>query len=357
MGTRNESSVGPTVVFADRALTNNVGGNSTYVHALYEGLRAADLAYEPAGLGMSTGIRAAIEEASMVRRSSTADVFHYPTDTGGVMRATGRRPIVSTIHGVASRHIPAVRSPMAERIWRSRVKRTAQVSERVITVSQTSATDIEAVFGIDPSRIHVIPHGIDHRRFRPDVDTSVLRGLFPNLPDSYYLYLGNLDPRKNVISLVQAARNKQVVDLGVQVVIAGRAAWGVEDLVAAIDETPNVLWLRQVPDEAVAPLMANARAFVFPSRYEGFGFPVLEAAACGTVVATTRKGALSDIADGLSIDLGEPTPDNIADCVVHIERLQGAERQAMISAAIERAERFTWSRSIEMHREVFEAVT
>jgi glycosyltransferase involved in cell wall biosynthesis len=348
--------MGPRVVFADRALTHNVGGNSTYIRALYEGLREDGFRYEPAGLGAATGLRAAIEEASMVTRSSTADVFHYPTDTGGVMRATGHRPVVSTIHGVASRHIPAVRSLAAERIWRSRVMRTARISERVITVSRTSATDIEAVFGIEPSRIHVIPHGIDHRRFRPDVDTSVLSDLFPDLPDSYYLYLGNLDPRKNVTSLVQAVNCKRIADLGVHLVIAGREAWGVEDLVALIDETPNVLWLRQVPDEAVAPLMAKSRAFIFPSRYEGFGFPVLEAAACGTVVATTRKGALSDIADGLSLDLGEPTPDNIADCVLHIEQLQDSERRALTSAAIEQAKQFTWSRSIEMHREVFEAV-
>jgi glycosyltransferase involved in cell wall biosynthesis len=342
------------VAFSDRTMHRNVGGNSTYVRALHSRLPAQGVVYEPCsflprvqhplveafGEGVVLPLRA---------RRNRSDVVHFPTDTGGLplLHAAGK-PVVATVHGLASAHVPSVRTTRAEAMWRSRVRMTVSVAREVITVSTTSADDLMTHLGVSAQRIHVIHHGIDHDRFNV---TGRRRAHFPSLPQRYLLYLGNLDPRKNVGSLLRAFDTRLARRHDIALVVAGRHAWGCHEVVREMQERADVLYLGPVPDSEVAPLMRGAMGFVFPSLYEGFGFPVLEALACGVPVAATARGSLGEVAGDVVVRIDDPTPSGIRTALE--ELLSNGSADGRAEAGVAHASKFTWARSAAAHAEVF----
>jgi glycosyltransferase involved in cell wall biosynthesis len=345
------------VAVSGRALFRNVGGNSTYVRALRHHLPDFGVRYQPVAWGVHRSNPAldAINEGLLVpaaARRSSARAVHYPTDTGGL--AVSRRvspPAVATVHGVASAHNAGVRSPHAESLWRKRVGWTLACAERIITVSDSSAADLTAVFGVPPASIEVVPHGIDLDRFTPAGPEAVRPS-----GRRYVLYLGNLDPRKNVAALLAAADDEFCEQHDIDLVIAGRHAWGCEDVIAEALKRRHAHYLGPVPDESVAPLMRGAAVFVFPSLYEGFGFPVLEAMACGAPVVTTRRGALREVAGDAVHEVVDPSPRGVRAALFTALREDEAARRDRIASGLRHVSTFTWRRSAERHAEIFEAV-
>lgn len=355
-----------TVATSDRVFSRNVGGNSTYARSIYAHLPAHGvdhrLLHPPVAPSSrrARGLLYAGWEAALplqACRAGGVDLLHYTNDTGAMTRSASV-PTVASIHGIASRHIDGVRGPLQERIWRARVQWTAATAAAVITPSRSSADDIQAIFGVDHDRIHVIAHGVDHTRFRPDAavrtdGVAALAGL--RLPERYVLFLGNLDPRKNVRALMAAFDAPALRRLDVPLIVAGAPAWRdtaiVEDLRAA-----NIRYLGQVPDEAVGPLIARATVFAFPSLYEGFGLPVLEAMACATAVVTSNRGSLPEVtADGQAAAVVDPSPSalagQIADLLTDDDARRDLERRGPARAAV-----FTWDGAAARTAAVFHAL-
>lgn len=354
----------PRVLVSARVHDRQVGGNTRYVREVYKRLPVEGIEFtlarpKPGLRGTLRTLQYAAAESliwPLVARGGVHSLIHYPADTGAVARA--RIPIVSTVHGLATLHMHGVRSATADTIWRSRVRALLSVSDAIVTVSKSSAEDIVAFFPAAADRIRIIPHGIDHARFNPlPCANEVWHGIEGrlNLPEKYFLYVGNLDPRKNVIELAKAA-SAVFGCTGIPLVVAGAPAWDSAAIQQAVETTRGVMYIGRVADEDLVPLMQHALAFVFPSLYEGFGFPVLEAMATGTPVICSNKGSLREVASDAALIVEDLSADGIAAAMLAIvddTRL----RTELGRKGIANASDYQWSRSAHLHATLFREVS
>lgn len=336
------------VLMPGRILNKNVGGNTTYAKALKDGLKLRGVNVDVLKSFRNPAVTMISESLEGILRNS--NIIHYVADTGPLVPT--RAPSVVTVHGVASRWLDGVRSVSQERIWRTRVRRAIDSTDALITVSLSSAEDIAEVFNCSVERINVIPHGIDTLKF--DTPTSLSDKVRAILPEKYILYVGNIEPRKNVDQLVRAMEDPIVRGFGLPLVIAGNPAWNYAATMEAISRNSEVVYLGYVSDSDRCALMQKCDLFIFPSRYEGFGFPVLEAMAAGAPVLTTHGGALRDVA-GPSMVIA----DYGSDAIAHgIERALTDQkwRQDVLEKGRLWASAFTWQESVDAHIGVYESL-
>jgi glycosyltransferase involved in cell wall biosynthesis len=203
------------------------------------------------------------------------DVLHCPTYYAPLRP---RVPTVVTVHDLAVLRRPEW-FPRWTRTYAPRVvPQMIRAATRVIAVSEFTADEVETVLHVPRERVRVVPNGVD-AIFTPDG---------PRADGDYVLAVGTLEPRKNLRRAVEAARR-----LGVELRIVGDRGWG--------DVEPGVGWLGRVGDEELARLYRGARCVVYPSLYEGFGIPVVEALACGTPVVTSRDSAMAEVSQGNAV--------------------------------------------------------
>lgn len=334
-----------------RILDREVGGNSTYARNLAQRLRenGHQILSIPAKGSPLQNI------ATETRYGLTAigyDLVHYVADTGPVIRA--KVPSVVTVHGVASRWISVARSNFQETVWRRRVSMAIRNTDKVISVSKSSAEDICHVFGVERARIHVIYHGIDPFYFEQATAEEELE-LAPKLPKQpFVLFVGNIEPRKNIESLVAAFDLAPLRSLGMRLVIAGKPAWNFGPSMKAITASDHVDYLGFVSEEFKRLLLQRCAVFAFPSHYEGFGFPVLEALASGAVVACTDSGSLAEVA-GPALRISGHSAEEIAMSLYQAISDQQL-RAACESDGREWARRFTWDASARQHIGVYQSV-
>jgi glycosyltransferase involved in cell wall biosynthesis len=209
----------------------------------------------------------------------------------------------------------------------------ARRAQRVITVSEFSRRELAELLGLDPARVVVVPGGVDER-FSPHADAAAARRAL-GLERPYVLCVASHTARKNLSALGPAAR--ALAAQGVEVVVAG----GHRPQFAAEPGLDALRLLGHVDDALLPGLYAGAEAFVLPSRYEGFGLPVLEAMACGTPVVAAAAGALPETCGGAA-RLAEPEPEPLR---AALEELLGsdAERARLRAAGLARARGLTWA--------------
>ncbi|HEX9165975.1 MAG TPA: glycosyltransferase family 1 protein [Gemmatimonadales bacterium] len=259
-------------------------------------------------------------------------------------------PTIGTVHDLASRHLPEKYDPVRSWYNRRLIPRLIRRLAAVITVSECSKRDIVAASHIDQDRVVVIPNGVDHRRFRPrDAARSAARltGRY-GLTGPFILYVARLEhPGKNHVRLVEAFdRFRRRTGLPHQLVLAGPDWSGAEQIHAAIRSTgcpeairtPGFVAAGDLPD-----LYAAADLLAFPSLYEGFGLPVLEAMAMGTPVACSRRASLPEVAGDAAVYFEPDDPADIADAME--AALQS--REALRTKGLARSAAFTWRRTAE----------
>ncbi|WP_198303493.1 glycosyltransferase family 1 protein [Cellulomonas sp. PSBB021] len=292
-------------------------------------------------------LTAALETITALRRREPSTILHYTADTGPLLATRG--PSVVTVHGVASRWIETARRPAQERTWRGRVARAIAATDRIISVSESGARDVADVFGVERENITVIPHGVDVDRY--SVRREVSPELAKRLPAEFLLYLGNIEPRKNLVELIRAVDGS--ADLP-PLVIAGRPAWNFDGTMDAIKSSTRVHYLGFVGDEDAVALMQRCALFVFPSLYEGFGFPVVEALAAGAPVLTSDRGSLPEVSGPSYVihDLDRAAiAAGIRDALADDNWLSDCR-----AGGLEWAKRFSWEESATRHVSVYEGL-
>ncbi len=246
-------------------------------------------------------------------RKRNVSVLHCPTFRGPFQ---SRAPLVVTVHDLAVLRHPGTFNQWTRRYSRLAVPRVARAARLVIAVSEFTRRELVEVIGLPEGRIRVVPNGVG-APFEP---------AGPAAEGEYVLAVGTLEPRKNLAAAQQAAQQ-----LGVELRVAGARGWGGVEVDG---------WLGPVSDEELAALYRGARCLVYPSLYEGFGIPVLEAMACGTPVVTSIGGATEEVAGGAAVLVDPNDPQAVADGIEHAI----ARRDELVPRGLERARAFTWER-------------
>ncbi len=299
--------------------------------------RVPRLAYEAWVLGTSAAARA-------------ADVWHGPHYT---MPHRGSTPTVVTIHDLTFFTNPEWHERSKVAFFRRAITYSARHARVLISVSDFTARQLDE-FVPDHAPVVVAPHGVDLERFSSDSsrDDELLRahGLATGVP--YVFFLGTMEPRKGLDTLLEAygelAREDEIVELW----LAGQPGWGLKEFDVVLANHPASSRIRRLGfvDEAVLPaLLRQSRVVAYPSRGEGFGLPVLEALACGAMVVTTSDTVMAEVADGTATLVTAGDARALAHALEAALRSGGDERGRRASAARSRAERFTWGSSLAQH--------
>ncbi len=288
-------------------------------------------------------------------RRARVDVIHAPAYTAPWWAPV---PVVLSIHDVSyARHpewYPYRRDPIRRMFYR----RSAHVAAHILTMSAFSATEITAAYGIAPDRITVAHLGVDPR-FSPSTGDPAPAGHGVSRP--YVLHVGDLHERRNlamVIDAVAAARRAGGPAAALSLVLVGsdRGVWGaLRARAAAAGMTDAVVHLTSVSEEELVNLYRGAEALVYPSLYEGFGLPLIEAMAAGTPVLGSRAACIPEVTGGAATLLD---PSNTAEWTAAISEVVGnaVVRARMRQAGLARAAAFTWPRTARLTWDVYRRV-
>lgn len=276
------------------------------------------------------------------------DALFMPIQTLPFIIPFGLKTII-TIHDLAFLMYPET-FPASDKIkhkvfaWHA-IKR----ADKIIAVSESTRNDIIKFYNVDPEKINVVHHGYDQKLFRPfqnQNDCAIIEQVKTkyNITKPYLLYVGALQPRKNILGLVKAFKLLNKCDY--QLVIAGGKAWLYEELFEYIKKSSiknSVILTGRFETEELPALIWGAEVFILPSFYEGFGLPIIEAMACGTPVITSNISSLPEVAGGQAILIDPNKPEQIAEAIRRV--LEDKDlKQKMIKDGFENIKRFSWEK-------------
>jgi glycosyltransferase involved in cell wall biosynthesis len=254
-------------------------------------------------------------------------------------------PAVVTVHDLSFALFPEFFRGANAAYLRIFTSISCRRAARVIAVSENTRADVMRLYRVPGEQIDAVPHGVDPAFHpRPASEVAEFRRSH-SLPDRLVLFVGTLEPRKNLVKLVEAfGKLRAGTTQDVKLVLAGGKGWYYDSIFATVERLDlrgRVIFAGYVPNEELPMWYNAADVFAFPSRYEGFGMPVLEAMACGTPVVTARTSSLPEVAGDAALTVPPDDTDALAEALRRA--LQDAPlRQEMRTQGIARAARFTW---------------
>jgi len=288
-------------------------------------------------------------------RQSPPDLLFVPAHVlpfalSRVWRSAASPAAVVTIHDLGYHRFPAAHSRFQRFYLPLSSRWSSWAADALIAVSAATATDLQHFYGVDPQKITVVHEA-------PSALPLVEEPVAARWPASYGLYVGTLQPRKNLPRLIQAyaqLRRRQAISWSL--VLAG--APGVEaaeltTLVNRLGVADSVYFLGYVAEGELATLYEQAALFLFPSLFEGFGLPVLEAQRYGVPVMTANNSSLPEIAGDGALLVDPTDVDALADAMLRLSEDE-ALRQQLIAAGYENVKRFSWEKAARETLAVFE---
>jgi glycosyltransferase involved in cell wall biosynthesis len=344
-------------------------GNETYVVKLAEALALRPdirpVAYVDAGTqwpnpgGPETRelhsrapfLRIPFELPTRARRDG-CDLLHVQY----VAPPLARLPLVTAIHDVSFEDVPGLFSRKTELRLKLSVRLSARRSKVVITISEFTRSRLIHHYHLDPDKVVVTPLGVDSAWGPLGAADAATRLEGIDLPSSYVLAVGNLHPRKNIarlIGAIGAARKAGAGDL--HLVLAGQRWWRSDHIDRATESADASGWVHQlgyVADGALPALYSMATVVAYPSLYEGFGLPVVEALACGAVVVASNTTSIPEVAGSAAL-LVDPTDETaIAEAIARAATDEHL-RDQLKAAGPERARLFSWDRCADLTVEAY----
>jgi glycosyltransferase involved in cell wall biosynthesis len=357
-----------------------LAGNETYITNLIEALAALDTANrytlyvtKPSALARFTGrwphvsVRRTLPHTPFVRIPLTFpfELRRRPVDLLHVQFTAppfAPCPVVSTIHDLAFEHLPETFNRRSWMQLRLTVRRTARTAAHIITPSEFSRRDLIETYNVAPERVTVTleaaaPH------FRPasaETVTAVKRRY--GIAGDYVLAVGSIQPRKNLVRLVRAysdlRRSRSQANLP-RLVLVGKRAWLYGETLRAVEQSgvaANVIFTGYVPERDLPALYTGALCFVYPSYFEGFGLPPLEAMSCGAPVIAGDRTSLPEVVGDAGMLVNPFDTDAIGAGLARLiddEDLRATLRQR----GLERAARFNWRDTARQTLQVYEQAT
>jgi glycosyltransferase involved in cell wall biosynthesis len=276
------------------------------------------------------------------------DVWH---STDFIPPQWGARKHVITVHDLAFLLLPEHKDQAASRYYNDQIRWAVRHTDHILSVSDATRKDLISLLNVPEEKITVQPHGVSSRFFAQGDNLSLA-----GLPSDYILFVGTLEPRKNINTLLSAySRMKDAPPL----VLAGKIGWLFEDTLQRIYQMQalgmRIIHRDDITDEALPALYRGASVVVLPSHYEGFGFPVLEAMACGTPVIASDISSLPEVVGDAGLLLPPDDIDAWRDGIEHA-LTDSAWRTEMIQRGLKQASLFTWEQSAQIAIDVYQKV-
>ncbi|RJP64120.1 MAG: glycosyltransferase family 1 protein [Candidatus Abyssobacteria bacterium SURF_17] len=283
------------------------------------------------------------------------DVFHFPSFIASLRIQV---PSVVTVHDLCFELFPEAFSPVRRPYYRLVIPRSIRYCTAIIADSHATRADIESRLGVDNGRIQAIHLGVDPVRFyhvSEESEQARVRARY-SLPREFILYVGTLEPRKNIPRLIRAFAYGVVArGLPHHLVIAGRRGWLFDDIfreVRALELSEKVCITGFVERSDLPVLYSMARVFAYPSLYEGFGLPCLEAMSCGTPVITSDRSSLPEIVGDDALTIDPTSVESIANAL-RLVCSDDACHKRLSECGHRRASRFSWLTTAKRTLEVY----
>ena len=296
------------------------------------------------------------------------DAFHFPASVGPflgpfeamavVLGATMQRQVrtIVTVHDLSFVRHPECFGFFRRQYYRAAIGRGAQIADVVIADSMSARRDLIELARVSPDAVCVVPLGVDPE-LRPVRDERVLNSVREKyaLPDRFLLFLGTIEPRKNIVRIMESFAS--IADrVPHHLVIAGRKGWHYRDVFRAprrLHIESRVHFADRIAEPDLAGLYSLADVFVWPSLYEGFGLPVVEAMACGVPVVTSNTSSLPEVAGNAALTVDPLSAEEIAEAVLRV--IEDAPlRGELIAKGFVRASGLTWRRTASSTLLVYE---
>ncbi len=312
------------------------------------GVRIAGVSLQTVPAAMGSVRRLWYEQWALAARIRPAqfDVNHFPDYQVPLLRRVAHT--VMTVHDLAAFVMPGVFPRAKTATKRFLMRQSVQTCDQIIVPSQATKRDLVNILSVPPEKIHVVPHGV-RRTGAPFAQ--------PLFAAPYFLAVGTVEPRKNFSGLIRAyhllcQRRQDVPDL----VIAGRLGWMYDEtleLPEKLGVAERVKFLQYVSEDTLATLYRDAVGFVYPSFYEGFGLPVIEAMQVKIPVVTSSAGALGELGGEFLWRVDPNDIDSIAEQMARVLN-GGPEVQSRCEGAREWANQLTWEAAAKKTRDVYE---
>ena len=336
----------PTLCFNGRFLDQKLTGVQRYSRELLERLNSRVEIVRPPG--HLSPIQGHLWEQTVLPLRCGNRLLWSPGNTGPLLKGNQ----LVTIHDASTLDHPEWFSKQFAVWYRTLLPRLARRVRKIITVSQFSKDRLVEKCSIPAEKIVAIPNAID-RRFAPappEVQSEFCQQ--NQLEKPYLLYLGSLEPRKNVSILLEAWRQLDLKDL--ELVLAGISSHVFRER-GFSSLPPGVRLFGGVADDDLPTLLSAARGFVFPSLYEGFGFPPLEAMACGCPVVTSNTTSLPEVCGpafvpgdtesaGAVLYFDPTNSAELANCLLQMINMEASSRRRSVENGLRWTSRFTWER-------------
>lgn len=361
-----------------RSAFAGMGGIGRYAWSLLQEFRTLASKHEvfcyfshhapPAPLQVPENFRVRVIEAGMVDErfdqfvlpglleEDEIDVYHNPTFS--VPTIHGKTRLISTVHDVVFAKRPDLVEPRLNEYLHRATSRAARGASRIITVSNFSAREISECYGVSSSAITVIPNGV-HAAAQQTTDPREVRQRLGVPAEGYVLYVGSIEPKKNLELLLQALNiRKQADGKPMHLVLAGShgaCAKSLRDKIEACVKNGEATLTGHVTDSELEALYAGSVLFVYPSLYEGFGLPPLEAMLRGVPTIVADATSLPEVVGDAALRVDPCNPEALAGAIGSV-LADASMRDQLSGMGRLRAAEFTWWKSAEAHLRVYEEV-
>ncbi len=253
------------------------------------------------------------------------------------------------IYDIAFEHYPDYIEKKNLQYLLRRVPEAAKRSDKIITISEFTKNDLVKKYGLDPGKIIVSHCAVDSDKFKSTQITTRTREKY-KLPKDYLLYLGTIEPRKNIVNLVRAYSKlpKSIKDQ-YPLVLAGGGGWNDDEIKLAIEDArkdSQIIQTGYVEEKDIPALYSGAELFLYPSHFEGFGMQILEAMACGTPVITANNSSLPEVGGDAAYYVDDKSIDSIKDGIEKI-LYSPKLRHEMVKKGKQQIKNFSWKESAQ----------